>query len=124
MSKWTPLKYYEGIYEVNDKGRIRSIKSKSSEYSAWEALKQRCTNENHHSYSYSSAQLCKEWLSFINFINDLGKKKDPKDVLIRLDNYKGYTIDNCVSCCKICNRAKGSLPLETFQKWIERLKNG
>lgn len=41
----------------------------------------------------------------------------------RFDNSKGYTIENCVSCCKICNRAKGSMPGEMFLKWITRLQN-
>lgn len=40
----------------------------------------------------------------------------------RLDNNKGYTSDNTVSCCKICNRAKSSLALEDFMSWIEDLK--
>lgn len=39
----------------------------------------------------------------------------------RRDNKIGYTLDNCVPCCTICNKAKGSLPLEDFKKWIERL---
>lgn len=39
----------------------------------------------------------------------------------RLDNTKGYTLTNCVSCCKICNRAKGSLPLDEFLKWINNI---
>lgn len=28
--------------------------------------------------------------------------------LDRKDNSKGYSVDNCVSCCTICNRAKGA----------------
>ncbi len=37
----------------------------------------------------------------------------------RKDNKVGYSIDNCVSCCYICNQAKHSLTLEYFTKWIE-----
>jgi 5-methylcytosine-specific restriction endonuclease McrA len=36
----------------------------------------------------------------------------------RLDNSKGYTEENSVSCCKICNRAKGDLTLEEFKEWL------
>lgn len=32
----------------------------------------------------------------------------------RMDNTKGYTIDNCVSCCKNCNFIKKSLDANTF----------
>ncbi len=39
----------------------------------------------------------------------------------RRDNTIGYVLDNCQPCCSICNRAKGSLPEEEFQKWIEAI---
>lgn len=36
----------------------------------------------------------------------------------RLDNNIGYTDDNCVTCCRICNRAKNNLSADEFMKWI------
>lgn len=36
----------------------------------------------------------------------------------RLDNNKGYTLDNCVPCCTHCNRAKLDKTEEEFEKWI------
>lgn len=41
----------------------------------------------------------------------------------RQDNKRGYIFDNCVSCCKICNRAKETLTIEEFVSWIERAHN-
>ena len=41
----------------------------------------------------------------------------------RVDNNKGYTIDNVVPCCKTCNSAKGRLTLQEFKDWIERAYN-
>jgi hypothetical protein len=41
----------------------------------------------------------------------------------REDNTDGYVEDNCVPCCKICNRAKGDLSLEKFKEWIKRIKS-
>jgi len=38
--------------------------------------------------------------------------------LDRLDNTKGYTLDNVVPCCKYCNRAKDTMSIETFKNWI------
>ena len=32
----------------------------------------------------------------------------------RLDNTKGYTLDNCVSCCKTCNIMKLDLSFDIF----------
>lgn len=39
----------------------------------------------------------------------------------RVDNSKGYTIENSVSCCAICNQAKHTLPYETFIAWARRI---
>jgi hypothetical protein len=39
----------------------------------------------------------------------------------RKDNTVGYLPENCVSCCKICNRSKHSLPQEEFEGWIGRV---
>jgi hypothetical protein len=37
----------------------------------------------------------------------------------RLDNSKGYTIENSVPCCKTCNLAKNDLSFEEFKNWVE-----
>lgn len=37
----------------------------------------------------------------------------------RKNPLKGYTKQNCVPCCKICNRAKSNL---SYNKWVEYLK--
>lgn len=39
----------------------------------------------------------------------------------RVDNTKGYTMDNVVPCCKDCNGAKGKLTLQEFKDLIERI---
>ncbi len=38
----------------------------------------------------------------------------------RQDNKLGYILENCVSCCIICNRAKHSLSIEEFEEWKRR----
>lgn len=38
----------------------------------------------------------------------------------RVDNSKGYTADNCVPCCKLCNFGKRDLSVDEFTSWIER----
>lgn len=40
----------------------------------------------------------------------------------RVDNKRGYVIDNVVSACNICNRAKGDMSQQEFMYWIERLR--
>jgi len=39
----------------------------------------------------------------------------------RVDNMYGYSIDNVVPCCSICNRAKGALTPSEFFAWANRL---
>jgi hypothetical protein len=39
----------------------------------------------------------------------------------RVDSDKDYDIDNCVSCCEQCNKAKRDISIEQFKDWIERL---
>ena len=39
----------------------------------------------------------------------------------RVDNGIGYTVDNCVPCCKICNNAKRNLTQEEWEEWLDRI---
>lgn len=41
----------------------------------------------------------------------------------RFDNNKGYTIKNCVPCCKYCNYAKRNRTYDEFESWVSKLKN-
>lgn len=41
----------------------------------------------------------------------------------RKDNSKGYTVDNCVSCCEFCNFTKSDTPYEKFVEWIRQVYN-
>jgi len=43
--------------------------------------------------------------------------------LDRIDNNKDYTLENCVSCCKICNIAKNNLTLQEYKDWIKKSYN-
>lgn len=39
----------------------------------------------------------------------------------RVNNDIGYLIDNCVTCCKVCNYAKHTMKYEDFLEWIDNL---
>jgi hypothetical protein len=39
----------------------------------------------------------------------------------RTDNTKGYTVDNVVPCCSVCNMAKSDLTMSDFITWVERI---
>ncbi len=46
-----------------------------------------------------------------------GKKGNNSYYLDRMDNSKGYTLDNCVVCCPRCNKGKGFS--FTYQQWYK-----
>ena len=39
----------------------------------------------------------------------------------RVNNDREYSLDNCVPCCKMCNRAKYVYSKEEFLTWVKRL---
>jgi len=41
--------------------------------------------------------------------------------LDRVDNIKGYTMDNVVPCCRFCNYAKNNHTLKEFKVWIKKV---
>lgn len=41
----------------------------------------------------------------------------------RKNNSKGYILENCVPCCSICNKAKGTMSYRKFKIWIKKLVN-
>lgn len=57
------------------------------------------------------------------FFHKKGARKGVKyNGIDRLDNNKGYIIDNCYSCCKFCNFAKSKGSISEFLEWIDRIK--
>lgn len=66
-------------------------------YGVWQAMKDRCNNPNrkdYHRYGGRGIGVCERWLSFENFLADMGEPPEGK-TLDRLDNDKGYSPDNC-----------------------------
>lgn len=41
--------------------------------------------------------------------------------LDRVDNKVGYTLDNVVPACKICNHAKVDMSYDEFMEWVARV---
>lgn len=53
------------------------------------------------------------------------KNSDPQPLngIDRIDSSKGYTIDNCVSCCPLCNQMKSNIDQNMFLTQIEKIYN-
>jgi len=67
-------------------------------YHVWVSMKQRCTNPNatHSQYYYDKGiGICKKWLKFEGFYDDMGYKYHDGLYLDRIDNLKGYELSNC-----------------------------
>lgn len=45
----------------------------------------------------------------------------PLNGIDRVDNTRGYTEDNTVTACRICNYAKRNMTASDFSMWAERL---
>lgn len=89
-------------YSKGHLGEDRSGKHgfcETSEYSSWKAMKARCLNPNngaYHNYGGRGITICDRWKdSFLNFLEDMGKKPSPKYTLERKAVNGNYELGNC-----------------------------
>lgn len=68
------------------------------EYRVWDAMLQRCKNPNVHyypGYGGRGISVCASWEKFDNFFNDMGERPSDRHSIERVDNDKGYSLENC-----------------------------
>jgi len=71
--------------------------SNNNSYGSWQAMLTRCSNKNQRSYKNYGGRgitVCQEWLSFENFLADMGERPEGMS-LERIDNEQGYNKLNC-----------------------------
>lgn len=77
-----------------------AVKGITPEYRAWVNMKTRCTNRKcqmYYRYGGRGIKVCDRWLdSFVNFIEDMGKKPTKKHSLERKETDGNYDPSNCV----------------------------
>ncbi len=67
-------------------------------YISWCNMIQRCTNpndKNYHNYGGRKIKVCKRWMKFENFLEDMIKGWKPGLTIERIDNKLGYYPGNC-----------------------------
>lgn len=67
-------------------------------YGTWQLMIDRCNNPKSKIYKHYGERgisVCNEWLDIRNFINDMNPTYQEGLALDRIDNNKGYSIDNC-----------------------------
>ncbi len=72
--------------------------TKSTEYTAWTNMKQRCENpqsEGYPRYGARGITVCERWHVFEAFLEDMGRKPSPEHSIERIDNDGHYAPDNC-----------------------------
>lgn len=88
-------------------------------YSSWDSMIQRCTNPNndrYNNYGGRGITICKRWLNFIDFNEDMGKSWKPGLTIERKNNDLGYCKENCCWATRTeQNRNKRNNHLETFR---------
>lgn len=69
------------------------------EYKTWAAIIQRCNNPKNPKYSYYGGKgitVCKRWLTFENFLTDIGLRPSVQHTIDRFPNGEGnYEPKNC-----------------------------
>lgn len=77
-------------------------KSRTLTYMTWQVMKDRCFNPRNRmwkNYGGRGITVCDRWLSFANFLEDMGEKpvqSRPREWTIdRIDNDRGYEPGNC-----------------------------
>jgi hypothetical protein len=79
---------------------------KSSLYTSWDAMTQRCKNKNsraYKNYGDRGIRVCESWKEFGNFYSDIIENigNRPKNkTLDRIDNNKNYSCGKCEECLK------------------------
>jgi len=86
--------HIERIKKSNSK--YHNIKSGTPTYRTWSSMIHRATKsyKSYKTYRDKNISVCKRWLSFENFIEDMGER--PRNTTLdRIDNNNGYFKNNC-----------------------------
>ncbi len=82
---------------LGNKLRATHLMTKTRTYKSWQSMKDRCTNPHnidYHHYGGRGITFTERWLSFENFLEDMGERPDGR-TLDRIDVNGNYCKENC-----------------------------
>ncbi|WP_275289191.1 hypothetical protein [Halomonas elongata] len=73
-------------------------KTRTPEFNSWQGARDRClcpTNKAYAYYGGRGIRICERWMSFDNFLQDMGPKPSPRHSLDRINVNGDYCPENC-----------------------------
>ena len=70
-------------------------RSEDQIHDIWHNMHSRCNDSNNSNYGSRGIKVCDRWKSFENFLEDIGELPTNLHSLERINNDKGYSLDNC-----------------------------
>jgi len=118
--------------EQTSKAKQTHGQSKTPDYKIWKTMTQRCFNSKQAMYKHYGGKgilVCDKWLTFENFIADMGPRPSTKHSIERRNNDGNYEPSNCywtTSKEQANNRSTNCLvtyqgDTKTLTQWCEEL---
>lgn len=114
--EWARKRRQDPEYKKIGARKTREWQKKNPEKNAWSQYQ---TSARKRGYEFLLSK--EEFESLIaGNCHYCNQHPNPVNGVDRYENAIGYVPGNCVPCCVMCNRAKGTYTVEEFNEWVVR----